>query len=387
MEKPQILGLTRVRNESKIIKDTLDHLSEFCSGGIYVYDDCSTDETALICENHPNVKCVIKGLSWEGNREKAEFENRQALLIKAQHYAKDNDWFVYLDADERIEFNWNLIETFDQNVIAVRMKLFDFYITPEDIDKKYTERKFLGPEYREIIMAFKNSNQLRYENADQREVSLGDGIIINEGFVKHFGKAISIDEWEKTCEYYSNHFPKYSKKWNERKGKAIHYGVSDFENELITWVEKETRGFLLVAPEAKNTSLKVLLSNHHLLDYRGSEIYTLTLADYLKQNGCDVVVYSRYVDKLEKEFRSLDIPVVNNIYNIKNDKFDVAHVHHNINAAEVRYHFPELPIVFQSHGVLPFLEQPPLLDLGISRYLAVSEEVMENLHQSGIDMK
>ncbi|MDP3830647.1 MAG: glycosyltransferase, partial [Ignavibacteriaceae bacterium] len=66
-------------------------------------------------------------------------------------------------------------------------------------------------------------------------------------------------------------------------------------------------------------------------------------------------------------------------------EFDLAHVHHNINAIEVRNQFPKLPIVYVSHGVLPFLEQPPLVDLGISKYIAVSEEVYNNLVEKGVN--
>lgn len=378
-----IIGLTRVRNESLIIKESLDHLSKFCEGGIFVYDDCSTDDTVSICESHPNVKKIIKGSLWDENRARAEFENRHTLLMEAKKYAKPTDWFVYLDADERIEFDWNFIKNFNDDVIAVRMKLFDFYITADDIDKKYYERKWLGPEFREIIMAFKNSNELCYDHPDQREVTLGKGIIENLGYVRHYGKAISVEEWEKTCDYYGNHFPQYSEKWKRRKGKAVHISVSDFGNNLISWDEKEEKGFLLI-PEVTN-NLKILISTHHLLDFTGSEIYTLTLAEHLKNYGCEVKVYSRYADKIIVEFEKLGIQVFTHLEEIKNQIFDIAHVHHSINAAEVRHYFPELPIVFASHGILPFLEQPSKLELGISNYIAVSDEVKNNLVSSGIE--
>jgi len=35
-------------------------------------------------------------------------------------------------------------------------------------------------------------------------------------------------------------------------------------------------------------------------------------------------------------------------------------------------------------GVIPFLEQPPVVDLGISRFLAISEEVAANLVRKGV---
>lgn len=136
--------------------------------------------------------------------------------------------------------------------------------------------------------------------------------------------------------------------------------------------------------DCKKKKLKILLTNHHLIDMTGSEVYSYTLAEQLAKKGNDVVVYSRYVDKTKILFDNIGIRVVENIDEIVNDKFDIAHVHHNINAMEVRNKFPELPIVFLSHGILPFLEQAPVIDPHISKYFAVSEEVKGNLLSSGI---
>jgi len=131
--------------------------------------------------------------------------------------------------------------------------------------------------------------------------------------------------------------------------------------------------------------MKILLTNHHLLNLAGSETFTYTIADFLKRKGHEVVVYSRYVDKMLRFFRSIEVPVVTDTEEIKGMKFDVAHIHHNINAVEVRHAFPDLPMIFLSHGVIPFLEQPPVLDLGIARFLAVSEEVRGNLVVKGVN--
>ncbi|MBK7632430.1 MAG: hypothetical protein IPJ23_17350 [Ignavibacteriales bacterium] len=60
-------------------------MSGFCTGGIFVYDDCSTDDTVLICKSHPNVKKIIQGSFWDKDRAKAEFENRQLLLLEAKN--------------------------------------------------------------------------------------------------------------------------------------------------------------------------------------------------------------------------------------------------------------------------------------------------------------
>ena len=239
----KIFGLTRIRNESLIIKDTLDHLAGFCDA-VFVYDDASEDGTFEICKNHKIVKDILRNNEWKEDRLVEEYSNRQDLLNLARLHASTDDWFVYIDADERIDFDWSLLNKTKSN--AVRMKLFDFYITHEDVDKGYNERKWLGPEYRKIVIAFKNSPELIYKTLDQREVILPKKKkILDSGYVKHYGKAISIDVWEQTCDYYIEYFDKYADKWKARKGKAIHE-KSDFSNDLIQWHEKESKGFQLV---------------------------------------------------------------------------------------------------------------------------------------------
>jgi glycosyltransferase involved in cell wall biosynthesis len=235
----KVIGLTRIRNESLIIKDTLDHLATFCDE-IYVFDDASTDNTVEICRTEKKVVQIIENKKWGLQRTYEEFSNRQQLLEAARKNASPGDWFVYLDADERIEFDWNKLK--NTKAGAVKMKLFDFYITGEDKDESYIHRRWLGPEYRHIIMTFKNSDELIYKEPDQREVILPKECkILKDGFVKHYGKAISIEEWEKTCDYYIEYFEQYSEKWKLRKGKAIHK-ISDFGSELITWDERKRKG-------------------------------------------------------------------------------------------------------------------------------------------------
>ena len=389
---PKVYGMLRVRNESKIVNDTLDYMSDFCTGGIVVYDDCSEDDTEEICKNHPSVIEVVNGTNWDSDRARAEFENRASLLSAVKNYAHQIDWLVHQDADERIEFDWTQLQSLDDDVIAIKMKLYDYYITEEDADKKYTERNWLGPEYREIVMAFRNLPTLSYNSPDQREVTLGmNGTIIVNGYVKHYGKAISIEDWEKKCDYYANHFPMYSEKWKNRKGKAVHKNLSDFGRDLITWNEKEKFGIDLMKLTSDSAlanverKLNILLTTHHLNGYTGSEILTLTLALALKESGHNVTVYSKYLDKIREEFDHNSIRITEDIASLRNEHFDVAHVHHNINAIEVRYYFPTLPIVFYSQGVLPFLEQPPIPEVGIYKYLALSEETKDNIISGGIE--
>ena len=251
----KIIWLTRIRNEEEIIQDCLEHLSNFCTWWVYIYDDKSTDKTVEICKKHKVVKWIIEWKEWIKDREKAEYENRQLVLELAQKHAWKDDWFLYIDADERIEFDRNTLKNIPEQIIWIKMKLFDFYITKEDKNKNYKERKYIWPEYREILIIFRNTKYLKYSIPDQREVFLWyKWKTITKGYIKHYWKSISIQQWEDTCEYYSKHFPKYAKKWKSRKWKAIH-NKSDFWNDLITWEEKESKWIALWKIEIKWKSI------------------------------------------------------------------------------------------------------------------------------------
>jgi hypothetical protein len=55
-------------------------------------------------------------------------------------------------------------------------------------------------------------------------------------YCQHYGKSLSIDHWEETCDYYMRHFSfdTYGRKWRDRKGRAIHT-QSDFMRPLYEW--------------------------------------------------------------------------------------------------------------------------------------------------------
>jgi hypothetical protein len=55
-------------------------------------------------------------------------------------------------------------------------------------------------------------------------------------YCQHYGKSLSVENWEETCDYYVRHFPfeTYGRKWCDRKGRAIHT-QSDFMWPLYEW--------------------------------------------------------------------------------------------------------------------------------------------------------
>ena len=233
----KIVGITRIRNEQDIIQLTLDHVANLVDE-IYVYDDCSTDATVSICEAHPKVTKVIKGTIWKSDsdsRQEAEGTLRQAVY---EECLKSNpDWVYYFDSDEFADFDG--IDLTDKTVDSYFLRLFDFYITKEDKEDHFLDRKYMGPEYRDIMMLFRPTSSIIFTG---RQPSGFSSRYKQAGFVKHYGKAISIEEWEKTCDYYINHRGgdkrlDFTNKWIARKGKAIH-SKSDFGYELTTWDQR-----------------------------------------------------------------------------------------------------------------------------------------------------
>lgn len=227
-----IVGITRVRNEGLIIEDTLRHALEYVNQ-IILYDDCSTDDTVDIARSFSRVH-VIQGVRWVKQRTLEETRHRALLLDMAREFGAT--WAWCFDADER------LVGSFpDLKADAYKFRLFDGYLTPET-NKPYTGgplidlHRLWGPEYRDITMLFK-VDKAEYKGLDRREPIIHGTTELCGVRVKHFGKCLSVDHWEDTCEYYSKHWPKkYTEKWNARRGKAIH-DKSDFGNPLYNWEE------------------------------------------------------------------------------------------------------------------------------------------------------
>lgn len=249
--KFQIIVMLRVRNEELLIKDALDHLSTFADGAI-IYDDDSTDSTVKISLEHPLVIEVIQNKRWRANgRIWEETANRRLLLGRTSRYAPQ--WVFYCDADERFEgdIRHSLLSQFTQKTVAVRVRLLDAYLTAEDFqpfekdNQLLNFRTYFGPERREILMAWRPSNDIEYFLPDSREPAVGSGEISTAFWCQHYGKAISIDEWEATCDYYIANFPDiYKQRWSSRKGKSLHI-ESDFGAPLMNWEDAQKNSYLL----------------------------------------------------------------------------------------------------------------------------------------------
>jgi glycosyltransferase involved in cell wall biosynthesis len=241
-----LVAMTRVRNEALILPDTLDHLGTQVDA-IVAYDDASTDDTVDILRKHPKVALVVANRSWEADveaRKRAEGRHRGLLLDMARAQLP-HQWMFCFDPDERVTGNVrSFVEGLDAAPCdAVRVKLFDAYITPEDREPYRPDRpllhfrRFYGPEQRDILMLWRNHAGIGFAEGDGR-TPRGMKNVGVDLHCQHYGKSLSVEHWEETCDYYIRHFPyeTYGKKWSARKGQAVHT-KSDFERPLYEWGE------------------------------------------------------------------------------------------------------------------------------------------------------
>src|ERR1700746_3222670 len=81
-----LIGITRVRNEALILRDTLDYVGKHLDAFV-AYSDASTDRTLEILGGHPKVALIVTNRSWEADieaRRIAEARHRGLLLQTAR---------------------------------------------------------------------------------------------------------------------------------------------------------------------------------------------------------------------------------------------------------------------------------------------------------------
>ncbi len=370
--KKTIIGVSRVRNQGYLIKDVLDHLTSYLDG-VIVYDDASTDNTLNILKNHPLVLEVIENNYWESDRQqrsKAEGSHRQLLFNRAKTYYPE--WVYVFDADEFVEFKEGL-DLKNEGIDSYYFRLYDYYITAHDVEKYYKEREYIGPEFREIPMMFRASLDLNFHS----RVPKGFYNIDFGGYVKHYGKATTIEDWDKKCKYYINHLTEnqpgnidISEKWQKRLGKAVH-SKSDFFNDLIKWEDKIEFGLELTndLERLSTLNLNILVANSSLNTIGGSETFTFALIEELKKYSNFNVEYFTFnkgdiSKRIEKE-------LCVNFMSLK--KYDLILANHNIVVDKL---YKKGVIIQTCHGIFPKLEQP---SKNADGYVVISQEIQNHL--------
>jgi glycosyltransferase involved in cell wall biosynthesis len=243
-QKHFLVGITRIRNEALILNDTLEFVGRHVDA-IIAYDDASTDRTLEILRSHPKVACVIANEAWQTDvhaRRAAEHRNRH-LLLQCAREQLSSDWMFCFDADERItgDLRGFLSGPAAKHCDGISIPLFDAYMTPDDCapyrfgQELLGFRRYYGPEQRDILMLWRNRPEVFFAEGHERQPG-GIGRLCSGLYCQHYGKSLSVEHWEETCDYYINHFPfeTYGRKWLARKGQAIH-ARSDFMRPLYEW--------------------------------------------------------------------------------------------------------------------------------------------------------
>ena len=169
-----LIGITRVRNEALILRDTLDYVGKHVDA-IVAYDDASTDRTLEILGGHPKVALIVTNRSWEADieaRRIAEGRHRGLLLQTAREQLQF-DWIFCFDADERVtgDLRGFIEGTHSSDYDGVRVQLFDAYMTPGDHAPYQADgellgfRRFFGPERRDILMLWRNRSEVIFHLA------------------------------------------------------------------------------------------------------------------------------------------------------------------------------------------------------------------------------
>ncbi|MHB8079555.1 MAG: glycoside hydrolase family 99-like domain-containing protein, partial [Candidatus Krumholzibacteriia bacterium] len=162
-------------------------------------------------------------------------------------------------------------------------------------------------------------------------------------------------------------------------------GRARFTPEQLAYIEARLDEARPVAAAPGAAPLRVLVATNHLFAFTGSELTAFTLARQLQAKGQRVTVWARHVARdFARVFTDAGLEVIASLAGLPDDAFDAAYVQHSLGALELRDRFPRLPFVQAALGVLPYLEQPAFLDLGVARHLAISEEVRDNLLAHGV---
>ncbi len=217
-----LVAMTRMRNEALILPDTLDYLSGFADA-IIAYDDASTDRTVEILRAHPKVALIVANREWEQDvdaRKRAEARHR-GLLLDMARAELPHEWMFCFDPDERVVGDVReLVQSPRSEACnAVRVRLFDAYMTSEDQEPYTPEqelmhfRRYFGPEQRDILMLWRNRPEVLFVDGRGRTPQVAgdrDGAPLSALWKVSVGKPIG----KRHATTISAHFP-FGNLWEE----------------------------------------------------------------------------------------------------------------------------------------------------------------------------
>jgi hypothetical protein len=231
----------RVRNEWALLRGLLTNVASTCDEA-WILDDASSEPCPSGLGELVERLTVLRAPRWSG-LEKGYREGLQRdFLIQAIKRRSECQWVLQLDADERLAEPSALLPLVRvPDATAWLLPLVDFYITPLDaefVDGVAPEavRDWFGVETRWTLALFRPLPTVYVSRGDVREPQGFAPSGVREAtqpMIEHYGKAVSVGEWERKASFYAERYPAYRAKWLERRGKAVHDGESDFGTRLV----------------------------------------------------------------------------------------------------------------------------------------------------------
>jgi hypothetical protein len=125
---------------------------------------------------------------------------------------------------------------------------------------------------------------------------------------------------------------------------------------------------------------KYLLASNHLFGWTGSELTLATVGGVLREAGHQVLVYAPYWSRANAPELFLNgLPATQRLADVAGFAPEAAYTQHHPVATVVRSRLPGCPIAHALLGVIPYLERPPPLELGVQTFLPISEETRAKL--------
>lgn len=123
--------------------------------------------------------------------------------------------------------------------------------------------------------------------------------------------------------------------------------------------------------------MRILCTNHSLINRGGSESYLETIAPALRALGHRIDFFTLHADRFADTLRADGFTVFDEPSEL-DDSYDVIHAQHATAALAVRAALPDTPMAFASHSWFLEIEDPPQ-DIGIGALIALNDRVADRL--------